>query len=163
MSGERELLDIWLTRRLTVDLLRSAILPHLPTGRQLVDIHDVWLGAPSLPALVVAADYRITVGPNGPPVVDLEAGAAALMAAAALPRRRAKGSGGVDYDLRPLLEEIAVGVGGSPIMLRIRTRMDPRLGPGRPSEVVAALEQLLGRSIPVESAIRERLVVAGEP
>jgi len=163
MSAERELLDLWLTRRLTVDVVRVAIVPHVSEGYELVDLHDVWLGEPPLPAQVAAGEYRATLGIDAPSGPELESAAGRLLESATLPRERAKGRGIVRYDLRPLVEAVAVAEPGPPVILRIRTRFDPQLGTGRPAEVMAALEALLGRPIPVADVVRERLVLAGDP
>ena len=73
-AGEAELADLVLTERLPVADVRARLSGHLPEGHRLVDLFDVWLGAPTLSAQVVAADYRMTVrGASG-----AELGAAGL-------------------------------------------------------------------------------------
>ena len=42
--------------------VRDRIGAGLPEGWRLVDVYDVWLGAPALAGQVAAADYRITLG-----------------------------------------------------------------------------------------------------
>jgi radical SAM-linked protein len=162
MSGERELLDIFLSRRLPMHVVRESLESHLPPGHALVDLYDVWLGAPPLPAIVVAADYAVSLGAEGPAPRDLAGAAAQLLGAPSLPRQRAKGGGMVAYDLRPLLADIRVERVGHPTVLRIRTRFHPQLGTGRPAEVLEALGEILGQPIPVAAIVRERLVLAGE-
>jgi radical SAM-linked protein len=161
-SAEQELLDIYLTRRLTVDRVRDALVPHLPAGRELVGLHDVWLGEPPLPAQVVAAEYQVELGQPAPAADEIQAAASRLLAARALPRERARGSGPVRYDLRPLVDDVRIADPGPPVSLRLRVRFDPGLGTGRPGEVLAALEELLGRPLPVDRTVRLGLILAGE-
>lgn len=70
---ERELADIVLTDSMPIWQVREAIAARSPEGWRLIDIHDVWLGAPPLAGQVAAADYRIDVG-------DTDAGAIAAAA-----------------------------------------------------------------------------------
>ena len=42
------------------------------------------------------------------------------------------------------------------------TRFDPELGSGRPEEVVAALGEVAGVELAVESMVRVRLILADE-
>jgi radical SAM-linked protein len=164
---EHELADIVLTESLPRWQVREALGDRLPEGWRLLDVHDVWLGAPALAGQVAAADYRIDVG-----VADARAVAAAaeaLLAARRLPRERVKGGTVVRYDLRPLLVDVAVIDAGPPVVVRTRTRFDPVLGTGRPEEVVAALGAEAGATLEVRSLVRERLILAdrsevdGEP
>ena len=46
--------------------------------------------------------------------------------------------------------------------LRMRTRIHPELGTGRPDEVVAALADEAGTHLAIERAVRERLLLADE-
>jgi len=61
MLGEHELIDVGLTECWRAHEVRHALLDAIPSGHELVDMHDVWTGAPTLPSLVVAADYRARV------------------------------------------------------------------------------------------------------
>jgi hypothetical protein len=90
------------------------------------------------------------------------------VAARTVLRVRIKGGTAKRYDLRPLLDDIAVadadagaGVVGGPIVLRMRTRFDPELGSGRPEEIVAALAEATGSGaeLRIGSLTRERLVL----
>jgi radical SAM-linked protein len=163
MVAAGELIDIVLSDRWPLWRVREALADRLPSGWQLVDLYDEWLAGPALAGRVAAADYRITLG--GGAAVSANAigtAAGALLAASELPRRRAKGSGTVAYDLRPLLVDLAVAEAGPPTVIVARTRFHPELGTGRPEEVVAALGDALGAPIDVASVVRERLVLADE-
>ena len=171
MPAERELLDLFLIERRPVAEIRAALASALPAGHELVDIHDIWLGEPALPAQVVAADYLVAL--DGGPAAD-EAGFARLraaverfLAASSLPRTREKSGRSVEYDLRPLVADLQVvegdaREGGSAGAIRMRTRFDPERGVGRPEEVVAALSEMVGVPLIIASVLRERVVLAGE-
>ena len=163
MTAEAELIDVLLTERWPRWRVREALEPHVPTGWRLTDLSDVWLGGPALAGAVAAADYRITleVG-EGVTGSGVSAAALAILDATSLPRRREKGGGSVDYDLRPLLISIEVADASPPVTIRARTRFHPSLGTGRPEEVVGALADAIGRPVTASTIVRERLVLADE-
>ena len=179
MPVERELLDLFLVERRSVTEVRERLAGSLPTGHELIEVHDVWLGAPALSGQVVAADYRLnvtTLDGGMPDAAALAGGIRRLLAAAALPRTRDKGGRAIPYDLRPLVAGIEVqpGIEAQPgdaapgsirlpaVRLRIRTRFDSERGVGRPEEVLAALSELSGMALTAQSTTRERLLLAGE-
>jgi radical SAM-linked protein len=161
IAGRRELLDVWLTQLRTAWQVREALGPVLPEGHEIVDLENVWLGAPALPGRVAGADYRVSIGGDVSAEV-LEAAAERLVAADRLPRQRVKGSGVKAYDLRPLLGDVAV-VGRSPLVVRIRTLSVPEIGSGRPDEVLAALGEAAGVALEPTAIVRERLVLVDDP
>jgi hypothetical protein len=134
-----------------------------------VALEDVWLGAPALAGRIVAADWRIAVGPVGASDRGRLADAArGLLAARTLPRVRVKGTTEKRYDLRPLLVDLAIADGattpqaGQPgrAIVRVRTGIDPELGSGRPEEVIAALAEAADCPLAIEAVTRERLLLA---
>jgi len=166
VAGERELADILLTARLPVADVRAALARALPPGDTLLDLHDVWLGAPPLPGRIRAARYRATVG--GASRDEIAAGLARLLGATSLPRTRQRGSGPVRYDLRPLLVDARLADAGpaTPIALELVLRIDPAIGTGRPADALAALaEPGLGgvEGLAVESIVRLGLILEDEP
>ncbi len=165
ISGEREIVDILLTERLPVTVVRDAVRTALPPGWSLVDLHDVWVGAPSAPSAVVAADYRVLV--TGAPRWALEGAALALLAAATLPRERRREKKVTSYDLRSLLLGLSVrasGGAGVTLAMRLRQATD---AVGRPEEVMAALGEPpappLAGPLEVRAITRARLVLADDP
>ena len=162
MTADGELIDLLLAERWPRWRVREALEHHVPAGWRLIDLADVWLGGPALAGLVAAADYRITLDGVGVTDAEVADAARALVDANALPRRREKGGGTVEYDLRPLLIAIAVADAGPPVVVRARTRFHPSLGTGRPEEVVAALGDQLGRPVAITEIVRERLLLADE-
>ena len=160
IAAEHELADFVLTAFEPAWRVREAMAGRLPGGWRLVDLYDVWLGAPALAGQVVAADYRIDLGHAAAGAIA--AAASSLMAAPRIPRERLKGGSAVTYDLRPLLVDVRVADVGPPLLIRATTRFDPELGTGRPAEVVAALGDLAGVELVIGSVVRERLILADE-
>ena len=167
MPADRELIDVFLTERCPVAVVREAIAGALPPGHELLDLHDVWLGEPPLPGQVSAADYRVRVrSGDGRPLdlASLQGACDQLLASRTLPRTRDKGGRSIAYDLRPLLAT-AAAVSIDPdgrATLRIRTRFDPERGVGRPEEVAAAVGEVAGTSLDIVDLVRERLLLIDE-
>ncbi len=160
MAAEGELIDVVLVERWPIWRVREALTGRLPVGWRLVDLFDVWLAGPPLAGRVGAADYRITLA-SAPDPGGLQRAAEDLLATERLPRERAKGGGTVTYDLRPLLIDLAIEP-GPPALVRTRTRFHPELGTGRPEEVVAALRDMFGAPLEIDSIVRERLVLVDD-
>src|SRR5437867_4477287 len=138
MTAGHELSDLLLPERWTIGALRDVLRRGMPAGHDLRDLYDVWLGEPSLPSLVVAGDYAVTVagaeGRQGS--TALEAGVMELLNAPTVSRTRTKGHRTVIDDQRPLIMDVRAG--GSD-RLWMRLRIDPVLGTGRPEAVIEAL------------------------
>ncbi len=158
MAANAELIDVVLTERWPVWRLRDALTDRLPAGWSLVDVQDVWLAGSPLAGRVAAADYRVVLA-GDVPIDRLRATAAELLAAPNLHRTRPRGDESVEYDLRPLLIDVAIE-DGPPVTVTTRTRFHPELGTGRPEEVVAALADRLGALLEASSIVRDRLVLA---
>ena len=143
MSADRELVDLYLPQPILLHEVRGRLAPALPPGHDLVDIYDVWFGAPALPGMVVAADYVVAVSPStaeaavdpnplrvhtNPANPDDVSGAIdAILAAANVPRGRiAEGRGPVN--LRPLIIAIRYMNG------HMQGRSEPAAGHARVAE-----------------------------
>ncbi len=161
-AAEHDLADLVLSERLRLPHLRPTLVAALPVGFELVDLYDVWLGAPSITAALGATSYRAVVG--GAAAVDLAGAAERILAAPRLDRIRAKADRGVPYDLRPLILDLAVpgagasdvpdGTSGATLRMVLRTSAD---GPsGRPDEVLLALGEILGCQLEQLDLVRER-------
>lgn len=163
--GEAELADLWLLERRAAWQVREALEDRLPAAHLWIGAESVWLGAPALAGRVVAADWLVTLaGAGAADRPRLEAAAHAILAAGSLPRIRMKGSSERPYDLRLLLADVAVIDGPEAGHgLRIRTRIDPELGSGRPDEVVAALAEAAGVELALVALARIRLLLADDP
>lgn len=162
VAAEQEYADVALAERLPVWSVRERIAASLPADLALTDVFDVWPGAPALAAIVVAADYRLSMAPPVPESGVLDEAARRLLGQPRIERERPRGGGSVRYDLRPLVAAIAVDA-ARPSELLVRTRFDAERGAGRPEEVVAALAETLGQPIEIERTIRERLILEERP
>jgi radical SAM-linked protein len=176
MLAEHELADLFLDERLTSPALRTRLAAGMPAGYRVVDLHDVWIGAPALAPQLVAADYRmILFGVQGE---RLAAAAAQLMAATNLKRDRRREAKTISYDLRPLIIDLRAEEGrtagdsrelgseegsGSVYVsdpaaaagLWMRLRHSQERGSGRADEVVAALADELGLAAAIPSTDAE--------
>jgi hypothetical protein len=166
--GEAELADLWLLERRPSWAVREALADRLPEAHRWVDAEDVWLGSPALTAQVVAADWHIAIAGPGLDRDRIVDAARRLIAARTLPRTRLKGSTEKMYDMRPLLADIAIEPGAVPpvtdgsIVLRLRTRIHPELGAGRPEEVIAALAESANAELDITAITRRRLLLGDE-
>lgn len=160
VTAEREPLDLYLSRRLTIADVRARLVEALPPGHALVELHDVWLGEASVTGRVVAADYRVDLDA---PVEPLARAVATMLGADRLPRAARKGDVARSYDLRPLIVSLDVQASPSPgVIVRMRLRHRPEGGSGRPDEVITTLGEAAGIDLRVRAIVRERLLLAGE-
>jgi len=172
IAGEREIIDIVLSARLPLVEVRALVRASLSLPVALVDLHDVWVGAPSAAAALVAADYRVEVAGVSP--ASLQVATEAILAAPALPRERRREKKTQLFDLRPLLVSLSVDpaapAGAAAIdlptaVLRARLRHRPD-AVGRPEDVVAALAvppaPPLDGDIVVLNITRERLLTGDD-
>jgi radical SAM-linked protein len=129
-----ELLDAWLgDNGHPIEQLRAALEAALPPGLRLIDLQPVALDEPALQTYLRSAEYTATLLDAFP---GLEAKVAGLLAAGSLPRQRR----GKAYDLRPLIETLAVLPPDETGRQRLRMLLSAQEGrTGRPEEVLAAL------------------------
>ena len=100
-TGGAELLDVWLEEPLPVKDFARALAPVLPDGLLVSQVRQVILKEPSLPAQIVAAEYRVTVEWSEQ-AEAVQARIEQVMAATELMHERR----GRQYDLRPLIERL---------------------------------------------------------
>jgi len=138
VTGRAELLDMWLVEPPIPGEVLARLRATLPPGIEVLDVVEVDPRAPALQALLRAADYRVQVR-TAEPVDALRGRVSALLATAALPRRRRHKGDWQIYDLRPLIQSIEVECSeeGQPTFF-MRLQASPE-GAGRPDEVLDAL------------------------
>jgi len=168
MLAEREPLDLWLTELRRIHAVRPDVEAAMPAGHRLVDLYDVWIGAPSLPASVVAGDYVVTAHPavaSGTRATlgaDAASACASMLGATLIARERTKGGGTTSIDIRPHILSLAV-VGDDPALtLEMRLLLGGERGVGRPEEVLAELGDRLGVKLSADEIVRRRVVLADE-
>ncbi len=165
LIGERELLDLLLVERCTAAETRERLARVSPVDHAVVDLFDVWVGAPPLPAVVVAMDYAVTLdGPQDPEAIG--PAVSRILAAPRIERVRSKGGREVTYDLRPFILGLRLETGADRLaetdaragcVLEMRLGVHPEQGTRRPDEVVAALADELGRPLAIGSGARTRI------
>jgi radical SAM-linked protein len=175
--AEHDLADLILTERWPLARFRRALVDALPAGFALVELYDVWLGAPTISGAVAAAAYRGRL--DGLTEEELARASGLLLAASELSRVRPKGDGQARYDLRPLIVDLAAhvwppsvpaGVPGSgpgmgpasEAVLRMLLRASSDGPSGRPEEVALAIGERLGRTLRLVDLVRERVWTADE-
>src|SRR5690349_15497071 len=91
LTCDAELADLFLPVRRTSADVRERLTDAMPAGHRLVDLYDVWLGEPALPAALTAADYRVEVSAGGQPPdsTGLSDAVARVLAATTVERTRA--------------------------------------------------------------------------
>ncbi len=138
VTGRAEYLDVWLTECLTVEEMRSRLDRGLPPGLDVLSVEEVELRAPSLQSQMRTAEYRAVVQ-SQEPVEAVRARIEALLAAPTLLRQRHHKGKLRTYDLRPLVQSVAVEparAGGC--VLQLHLQASPA-GAGRPDELLEAL------------------------
>jgi radical SAM-linked protein len=144
VTGESELLDIWLvTARDPADVLTS-LQSAVPGGLEVLATEEVALRGPSLQSQTRAADYRAMVH-SDEPIDAVRIRVEALLRAATLHRQRQHKGKVQSYDLRPLIHTIDVEPAGEGrILLLMHLEASPQ-GAGRPDEVLDVLGLSLAR------------------
>lgn len=136
--GEAELLDVFLDRPLPPEDFIRHLRPVLPLGLEIRQVEEVDLRGPSLQALLRFSDYLVEMHSDLPPG-EVNRRIAALLEARSLPRQRERQGQKQEYDLRPLVERLAlIEQEGRKYVLEMRLRTDPQ-STGRPGEVLEAL------------------------
>jgi radical SAM-linked protein len=138
VSGQAELLDLWLTEPREPEEVLGRLQAAVPFGLEALAVEEVSLKAPSLQSQIRVADYRAVVQ-SDEPVEGIGSRVRALLQAPTLPRQRHHKGKMQSYDLRPLIQTVAVeAIGQGHVLLTMRLQASPR-GAGRPEEVLDAL------------------------
>lgn len=152
-TSDAELMDVFLDRPMPPAAVIRAAGGQLPPAIEIRSIEEVGLALPSLQAEVRFAEYDVDVpaGPDG-----ARAAVERFIAAETVPWEHQRDSETRSYDIRALVDTIAV-VEAEPGVVRLRMRLrNDNSGSGRPDQVVAAL----GLGAPARIH-RTRLVLAG--
>lgn len=149
-SSRCEVMDMKLEHDISLDDLPTRLNATLPPGLQVVYVQRVDEHAPALQTQVISAEYEVTLTESFDRS-ELERKIDSVLESKALPRERR----GKMYDLRPLIEELALTPSPSPsgrgAGVRVFMRLAAREGAtGRPEEVLDAL------GIPFEETRIER-------
>ena len=102
ITSVAELMDVFLSRRITDGLFVQKVSPQLPGGIGIMQILPVNIEAPSLQSRLRFAEYSVDMETDKSGA-DIESGLAALLARESMPWHHARDTGERFYDLRPLI------------------------------------------------------------
>jgi radical SAM-linked protein len=155
MTGEAELMDVFLERRLLPYYFLGGVGAQLPPGASIKEVREVGLRLPSLQSQVRFAEYRVEVA-TGTVGVEVESSLHSLLAKETLPWQHMRDTGPRRYDLRVLIDDLWLEhLQDGQCLLGMRLRMDAK-GTGRPEQVIMAL----GFSDYPKSIHRTKLILA---
>jgi radical SAM-linked protein len=157
VTGERELMDIVLQRRISPYLVQKNLANQLPEGMGIAAVVQVPAEAPSLQSQVRRAEYRIEVATDKS-ADEIKSAVDSLLAKTELPWQHRRDEEMRSYDLRKLVERVwMIEVRGIICVLGMCLRADGSAS-GRAEQVVLAL----GFEGQPKSICRTRLFLVGE-
>jgi len=157
VTGERELMDIVLQRRLSPYVVQKKLSCQLPQGMIIVDVVQVLPDAPSLQSQVRRAEYRVEIKTNKS-LNEIKSSIDSFLALTELPWQHKRDEEMRSYDLRKLVERVwLVEVRGTMCVLGMCLRADGSAS-GRAEQVALAL----GFNEQPKSICRTRLFLIGE-
>ena len=136
VAARAELLDVQLEEPRTLGSASAELSREMPDGLEVVDVREVPADEPPIQRSIYAAEYTALCPPGVLDALIVETGR--VLAAASLPRGRAREGKIVEYDLRPMIQALEVGEDGGLPAVRMRLRADAQ-GAGRADEVLREL------------------------
>ncbi len=138
VTGEAELMDVFITRRVSPHWFTAAVGHQLPSGIEILEVHPVAAGAPSLQSQVRYAQYQVVVVTEKG-LEYIKSAIAKLLSLEHLPWHHQRDTGRRSYDLRTLIDDLwLVDYDHSRYTIGMRLRCD-NTGSGRPEQVILAL------------------------
>ncbi len=138
VTSEAELMDVFVTKAVSPHWFTAAVSQQLPPGIEILGVYQVALTMPSLQAQVRYAEYKVEVATEKK-AGDIESAVAALLSVEHLPWHHQRDTGRRSYDLRALINEVALIDWRDPYcIIRMKLRCDSG-GAGRPEQVALAL------------------------
>jgi len=138
VTGEAELMDIFVTKKVSPHWFTAAVSQQLPPGIEIVEVHLIAPSIPSLQSQVRYAQYKVDVGTEKKPK-DIESAISSLLSLEHLPWHHQRDTGRRSYDLRALIDDLwLIDWRHSDCTVGMRLRCD-NSGSGRPEQVASAL------------------------
>jgi len=157
VTGESEFMDVTVSRPVSPHWFMNAVNRQLPQGIEVLEVYPIAPSVPSLQSQVRQAHYTVEVATTKPEE-EVRADIRRLLALEHLPWHHERDTGRRDYDLRALIEDIALeGCHNGTCLLTMKLRCDES-GSGRPEQVVYAL----GFNEHPRSIQRSRLVLGAK-
>ncbi len=138
VTGEAELMDVFVTRSVSPHWFTSAVRRQLPPGIEILDVYQIAPGIPSLQSQVRYAEYEVEVATEKGSE-DIESSISSLLSVEHLLWHHHRDTGQRNYDLRLLIEDIwLIDWCRSYCTIGMKLRCD-NSGSGRPEQVALAL------------------------
>lgn len=139
VTSSGELLDVFLSERLSPRQFAAAVSGQTVAGIEVLAVWEVGLGLPSLQSQVRWAEYEVEVVREGRSPSEVQAAIDRLLAAGSLPWQHRREDRVRRYDLRPLVLGLWLeGMEGDLCRLAMRLKTDQQSA-GRCEQVTAAL------------------------
>jgi radical SAM-linked protein len=157
VTGERELMDIVIQRRISPYLVQKNLTSQLPKDMSITSVVQVPADVPSLQSQVRRAEYRVELETDKP-VDEIKAAIDSFLALAELPWQHKRDEEMRSYDIRKLVERVwFIEAHGTICILGMCLRADGSAS-GRAEQVALAL----GFNGQPKSICRTRLFLVGE-
>ncbi len=138
VTSEAELMDVFVTKRVSPHWFTTAASRQLPPGIEILGVYQIAPSMPSLQSQVRYAEYRVDLETEKV-LKDIESAVAALLSVEHLPWHHQRDTGQRSYDLRALIDDLWCIDWHQPYCtLGMRLRCDSG-GSGRPEQVTSAL------------------------
>ena len=138
VTGEAELMDVFVTKSVSPHWFTNAVSRQLPHGIEILDVYQIAPGIPSLQSQVRYAEYEVEVSTEKSSK-DIESSISGLLSVEHLPWYHHRDTGRRNYDLRPLIDDIwLIDWCHSYCTIGLKLRCD-NSGSGRPEQVALAL------------------------
>lgn len=136
VTSSGELMDVYLSQRITPHHFLKEVSKQLPPGIDIHEVREVGLSLPSLQSEVRWADYQVEVAA---PPEEMKERVQRFLAAATFPWQHTRDKEVRRYDLRALVHSIDIQeTSQDRCLLQMRLRTDNSAA-GRPEQVTAAL------------------------
>jgi radical SAM-linked protein len=137
-TGRGEVMDIVLSRHASPYNFAKRLKPYLPPGLEILSVEEVYLSLPSLQSQMRYAEYRVVVE-SEETLAEMEKRVEQVLSARSLPHQRERKGKVIEYDLRPLIEDLWIErCEGAACVLGMRLQSDSQ-ATGRPGEVLEAM------------------------
>ena len=138
ITGEAELMDVFVTRLVSPHWFTASVGQQLPPGIEILGVYQVALTMPSLQSQVRYAEYKVEVETEKG-AKDIESVVSTLLSVEHLPWHHQRDTGRRSYDLRALIDDLwLINCHHPCCAVGMRLRCDSS-GSGRPEQVTAAL------------------------
>lgn len=146
VTGEAELMDIFVAKQVSPHNLEAAVSRQLPPGMEILQVYQIVTTLPSLQSQIRYAEYMVEAETEKDEK-EAEAALASLLSKEHVPWQHQRDTGPKSYDLRALVNDLwLISWRSGYCTIGMRLRCDSG-GSGRPEQVAKALGFNQPRSI----------------